>query len=119
MIRAAALAIGLALISAPVQGQGTSLIALQESFEICVWAGVLGIESPDDGAVERSFLACRIEENALYTTLATVMIVPPGGFSMGVPADEAMLRARSRVDQLKAIMKRSMLAPARSTYKNR
>jgi hypothetical protein len=48
-------------------------------------------------AIERSFADCRAEENALYTTTASLMI--------GISTDQAMLRSRAAIDRLKVNVK--------------
>jgi hypothetical protein len=62
-------------------------------------------------AIELSFADCRAEENALYTTTASLML--------GISADQAMLRSRAAIDRLKVNVKAkiakdfSALAPAK------
>jgi hypothetical protein len=91
---------------APVQ-RPTLIEGLRDAYVNCVrraW-GIYARAGDLPLAAERAFVVCQTEENALYSTLASLTAIGPF-------AAQALLTSRAMVDQLKVRLKREMLEPA-------
>lgn len=112
MIRCGILAaVMLGLLGQQSYAQSSAIQTLRDTYVACVNNSFNFRHLNDyvrDGnvqaAVERSFADCRAEENALTTTGAIMMTGPIR------PAEDAMLRARALVDQLKVKIKSGIVA---------